>query len=116
MNPCIIARDAFGKWISSGSESSTLFRKFSLETSRRLSKEYNKGFITIEFDTPDEAIAYIIFTPEKHIAYNVIDRNAIPNDFLYTYDNIDMDTHFLLYIVFGKTHSGCVSIMREICG
>lgn len=114
MNPCEIMRGEFSKWLSTSSESSLAFRSYCLETSKSIYKKNGKGFITLEFDSPEEALIYIMFTPSVDVKYTVIKREGIPTEFRSIYDRVNMDTHFLLYVVFGKKHPLCISMMREV--
>jgi hypothetical protein len=116
-DPCVHAKDEFRKWLSSSDPSNLRFRRWCLEHSKKMYKQTGmKGFMTLEFDQPEDAIAYIMFLPERDGCYSVIKDEGIPLGFKSVYDGVNLDTHFLLYVVFGKKHPNCTSIMREVEG
>lgn len=114
---CTHAKDVFREWLCSGSPSCTEFRKWCHEYSKNMFKKTGmKGFMTLEFDQPEDAIIYTISPMARNGAYTIIKDKGIPPQFKSIYDSINMDTHFLLYVVFGKNHPDCLSLMREVQG
>lgn len=113
MQECIKAKVLFSAWLDSDLASAKSFRRYCFEKSQEMFRSCGmKGFMTLEFNQPVDTIRYVVLTPEFKGAYTIIDRSGIPESFRETFDEVDLTKSCLLYIVFGKNHPGCVSMMK----
>lgn len=120
MNPCEGVKNIFSGWLSSSNPAALRFRQWAFAESKRMHSlpeiQGKKGFMALEFDQPVDTLLYLAYTPSVLGKFMIIEREGLPESFRPIYDETDINTHFLLYVVVGKKHPGCISLMRQMAG